>query len=214
MHTECPSCFKKHPITEKKLLLSKGEFLCNRCYITFDPNDHLSEKGLFKKNSESSSDSELDSPTDSLSEFWKYGAGLFTLILLLQIYFFKGETIAHNKTIRPVLQKVCSILNYPLAPYKNSEEFKVLKVSFDPADNGTYVLNASLINQADFSQNQPSTKLALMNYVGETFAERIFHPKDYVINNITEIKPGMMTEIKIIVAVPSEKVAGFRFELI
>jgi len=214
MYTECPSCSKKHPITVKKLRVSHGEFLCDRCYTTFNPVDLLNERSFFKRNEGIKSESELETSEVSLSEYWKYGVALCALIFLLQVYLFEGAAIAQNKTARPWLQKICSIVNYSLAPYKNSDEFSVLHVSFDPSDEDTYVLKASLLNQADFSQNQPSAKLSLIDFVGETFAERIFHPQEYSKNNIAQIKPDMTIAIKIIIAAPSNKVAGYRFELI
>jgi predicted Zn finger-like uncharacterized protein len=214
MYTECPSCSKKHPITVKKLRVSHGEFLCDRCYTTFNPVDLLNERSFFKKNEGIKSESELETSEDILSGYWKYGVTSCVLILLLQVYLFEGNALAQNKVVRPWLQKICSIVNYPLAPYKNSDEFSILGVSFDPASEGTYVLKASLLNQADFSQNQPSIKLALMDFVGETFAERIFHAKDYSKNTITQINPDMTTEIKIIIAAPSNKIAGYHFELL
>lgn len=214
MYTECPSCSKKHPITVKKLRGSHGEFLCDRCYTTFNPVDLLNERSFFKKNEGIKSEAELENSEDLFSGYWKYGVTLCTLLFLLQVYLFEGDALAQNKTTRPWLQKICSIVDYPLAPYKNSDEISILNVSFDPADEGTYVLKASLLNQADFSQNQPSIKLVLMDFVGESFAERIFHAKDYSKNTTTQINPDMTSEIKIIIAAPSNKIAGYRLELI
>lgn len=214
MYTECPSCSKQHPITAKKLRISQGEFLCDRCYITFDPIDLLYENRFFRKNKGIKTDAEIDASEDMFSGRWKYGLVFCTLLFFLQVHLFEEDAFVQNKTIRPWLQKLYSAVNYPLAPYKNSDEFSVLSVSFDPADESTYILKASLTNEAIFSQNQPASKLELMDFAGKTFAERIFHPKEYSKQNVAQIEPNMSTEIEIIIATPAQKVAGYRFELI
>jgi hypothetical protein len=215
MHTECPSCKKQHPITVKKLRLSEGRFTCNRCYISFDPVEYLSERsffGLYQKGEPVISDKERERL--SFANYWKYGIALSLFVFALQIYFFKGDALVQNKTLRPWLSSITSVFGSSLAPYKNSEEFSVLNVSFDPVDQNTFLLKAVLINQADFPQNQPTIKLILKDFVGDVFAERLFQPQEYAKNKQAQIEPEMSAEIKLIIAAPSKKIGGYHFEII
>ena len=214
MYTECPSCNKQHRITAEKLRVSQGEFLCNRCYATFDPVELLSQSRFFKRKNSIKTESELEKTGDFLSDSWKFCLGLSAFVFLLQVYIFEGDALVQNKTIRPWLEKISSVVNYPLTPYNNLNEFSVLQVSFAPSRENTFILKASIVNQADFSQNQPRVKLILNDFVGQTFAERIFHPKDYFKNTNLQIKPDMSTEIMMTIKAPAQKVGGFRFELI
>lgn len=214
MYTECPSCNKQHRITVEKLRVSQGEFLCNRCYATFDPVELLSQNSFFKRKSSIKTESELEKTGDFLLDNWKFFLGFSAFIFLLQVYFFEGDALVQNKTIRPWLEKISSVVNYPLTTYNNSNEFSVLHVSFDPSGENSFFLKASIVNQADFSQNQPRVKLILNDFVGQTFAERIFQPKDYSKNINLQIEPDMSTEIMMTIKAPAKKVGGFRFELI
>ncbi|MCF6204574.1 MAG: zinc-ribbon domain-containing protein [Methylococcaceae bacterium] len=214
MYTECPSCNKQHRITVEKLRVSQGKFLCNRCYVTFDPVELLSQTSFFKRKNSIKTESELEKTGDFLSDNWRLCLALCAFVFLLQVYFFEGDALVQNKTIRPWLEKISSVVNYPLTPYNNSNEFSVLHVSFDPSIDNTFILKASIVNQADFSQNQPRVKLILNDFVGKTFAERIFYPKDYSKNTNLQIKPDMSAEIMMIIKAPAEKVGGFRFKLI
>ncbi len=214
MYTECPSCSKQHTITVEKLRISQGEFLCNRCYTTFDPVELLNKGGFFKRKNPIKTESELESTGDFILDYWKFCLGACGFIFLLQVYFFEGDALVQNKTIRPWLEKISSVVNYPLTPYNNLDEFSVLHVSFDPSGENTYILKASIVNEADFIQNQPRVKLTLNDFVGQAFAERIFYPKDYSKKINTQIKPDMATEIIMTIKAPSKKVGGYRFELI
>lgn len=213
MRTICPSCYKEHTITVKKLDTSEGEFLCNRCYVTFDPVENLSEKGFFKNKKPIKTEKELQN-TDMPLDFWQYGLALCAFIFMLQIFLFEGDSLAQNKILRPWIERICSTVGYPLTPYKNLKEFNIIYVSLDPTDNESYVLNASFINQSDYSQDQPSIKLVLKDFVGDIFAERIFHPDEYSKNSISPITPDMTTKIKMVIAAPENKIGGFHFELI
>ena len=215
MYTECPSCQKQHPITVKKLRLSAGAFTCNRCYVNFDPVDYLNERsffGLYQKSEEIVSDDNDEGL--SFSKYWKYGVIISLFIFVMQIYWFKGETLVQTKTFRPWLHSACSVLGCSLAVYKNLDEFNVLNVSFNPVDKNAYTLKAQLINQADFAQNQPAIKLILKNFVGGIFAERIFQPEEYTANHLRQIEPDQSTQVKLVIATPSKKIGGYHFELI
>lgn len=211
MHTECPSCKKQHSISVEKLRLSEGEFTCNRCYSKFDPVEHLSERGFFGLYQKNSSAKQNDT---GLSQFWTRGIIISFLIFAFQIYWFKGDALVQNKSVRPWLNSVCSVIGCSLAPYKNSEELSVLNVSFNPANKNAYVLKAQLSNKANFPQHQPAVRLILKDFVGRVFAERIFHSQEYAKNAPTQIKPDMSTEIKLTIATPSKKIGGYHFELI
>ncbi|MCK5888518.1 MAG: DUF3426 domain-containing protein [Methylococcales bacterium] len=210
VHTTCPLCNKQHPITEKKLKTLDDDFLCKRCYTSFNPRKQLSRNHLFPRGGYLK-----DGTPDKFYNYYKYGLLACVLVFMFQIYHFEADTLVHNKTLRPWLNKLSSILNYPLVPYKNIDEFTILNVSFKPSGKDKYTLKTSFINQSDFPQNKPFLKLALIDYVGTVFAERTFLPHYYSQNN-EPIPPNKLVDIEMIFAAPEDakKIGGYRIELI
>jgi len=146
---------------------------------------------------------------------WTWAFSGCLILLAFQVYFFEGYSLTQNSKVRPWLEKICKPLKCQLPAYQNSEEFSILHGSFEPATNKKYyIFKAVFVNQSDFKQNHPSIKLSLQDFRGQTTAERVFHPQDYLKNGEIQIEPEQSAEITLNIVAPSKKMGGYSFELI
>ncbi|MCK4843194.1 MAG: zinc-ribbon and DUF3426 domain-containing protein [Methylococcales bacterium] len=194
MFTQCPDCKKKYSVTAKKLRTSQGMLYCKKCNSRFDAL-FLLKDGIS-------------------STLWNLGFCCSLITFAFQVYFFEGYNLTQNPTLRPWLEKSCQQLKCQLPHYKNLTEFTILHGSFEPDGNNNYVFKTAFTNQSAFEQSPPSIKLTLTDFKGHTFAERIFHPKNYLKPDFSLIQPEMSIEMSLDIATPSAKVGGYVFELI
>ena len=151
---------------------------------------------------------------NTASKYWGLGTSFLAILFIFQIYFFEAYNLSQNNRIRPWLKKLCTTAsNCQLPNYNNIDEISILNGSFDP-ENNHYTFKAAVINQAAFSQKQPSIKLTLTDFTGYSFASRIFYPSDYSNRPEKLLEPNIANEISLSIAPPSSKVGGYRFELI
>ncbi len=193
MNIPCPKCKNIQFISEEALEQANGIVSCETCKNLFDTTIHRDAKK---------------------SKFWGNGIVCLFLLLLFQIYYYESYTLSQNKTLRPWLKKMCTAIPSCQFPdYNNLDKFSVLKSSFEPTD-GHYVFKTVFINQSSFSQKRPSIKLTLLDFTGRSFSERIFHPRDYSRMPNTLLGSYLSDETTLSIATPSNKIGGYRFELI
>ena len=218
MYTQCPECKKQRLISVTELRNSGAMISCSGCSLMFDALEFLNDDQVAaepKKNA-----TLADETTRATSFFKNFAANwglvytLCIIIFIFQIYFFEGYNLTQNTIFRPWLKKACGYFNCQLPPYKNLNDLTILHGSFEPMKNEDYIFKAAFTNQSAFEQNYPSIKLTLLDYTGNAFAERIFHPQDYLIQDSSLIMPEMSAEITMEIAAPPKKIGGYRFEFI
>ncbi len=218
MHTLCPECHTQRKISAKELKRSQGMVRCSHCATMFDALELLNEKQVSEKTKTNDPQYNLSVPKSSflnkLTPYWGLAYTLCIFLFIFQIYYFEGYNLTQNNTLRPWLEKSCSLLDCQLPPYKNLNEFTILLGSFEPTKNKHYFFKTSFINQSAFEQNHPSIKLTLLDYTGHPFAERVFHPQEYLNHPTGSIKPDMSAEVTMDVAAPAKNIGGYRFEFI
>ncbi len=192
--------------------------------IDENTQDSITEK---KEEADNTTDPSPDEDTEDEDSFlfekapqkgkpiWTWAFSSCLLLLGFQIYYFEGYGLTQNTTVRPWLENICKPLKCQLPAYKNLDEFTILHGSFEPtANRNHYIFKAVFVNQSEFKQNHPSIKLTLQNFNGQTTAERVFRPQDYLKNGQNQIKPEQSVEIIMNIVTPSEKMGGYSFELI
>lgn len=220
MYTQCPECKKHHSLTIVELRSSNGVMYCDQCEIKFDVLELLEEQSISEDSqSENSQSNELLSknhlPRNNKSILWTLGFSLCLALMAFQIYFFEAYNLSQHEKLRPWLEKICDKVNCQLPTYKNLDEFSIVHGSFELTDNNShYVFKTAFVNQSAFKQHHPAIKLTLQNFTGVDFAERVFHPQEYLNQYIDFIKPDMSTEISLNIVIPSKEIGGYRFELI
>lgn len=145
---------------------------------------------------------------------WSLGCFLCLVLFLTQVYLVKRDKLSQNPEQRIWLEKICHSLPCHLPVYKNLDEFEILHGDFQLVDNH-YVFQTVLSNQADFKQHYPRIKLNLLDFSGQTFAERVFYPREYLAAEPNKLMSASETiEVNLNIALPTQKVGGYTFELI
>lgn len=221
MHTQCPNCKTSITITAEELSQSRAIISCAECDTRFDALELLAEDVVALPTKKKEPDVAIHHFTDiqpspkPQSSFWSIGFSLCLITIGIQIYWFESYNLSQNPHIRPWLEKICQTRFCELPPYKNLNDFSILHGSFTPGKNNHFVFKTAIVNQASFEQNYPSIQLTLIDFNGQTFAERVFQAKEYIPEQtVSSISPEVTAEISMNIAKPSEKIGGYRFKLI
>jgi Protein of unknown function (DUF3426) len=148
---------------------------------------------------------------------WFIGAIIGLVLLFGQFIYFEGGKLSQNIAYRPALEKLCQWLSCQLADYENLAEFAVLQGSFTPNADNTISFKAVIANQAGFKQKLPNIKLILRDYNEQLIAQRIFSPKDYLVNTKrtnNSIAADETVEVGLTIAAPKTPIGGYNFDLI
>lgn len=213
MHTQCPECKAQRPISIKELRISGGMVTCDECSSLFDALELLSEEKIphEKKNETSLA---IEKETKIYTPHWGFASTFCLILFIFQIVIFEGYNLTQNTTLRPWLEKACLFFECQLPRYKNLDEFTIVHGAFELTENGHYVFKTTFTNHSAFAQNHPSIKLTLIDFIGQPFAIRVFHPKEYSKQALSLIPANTSAEITMNIATPSNKIGGYRFEFI
>ncbi len=216
MFTQCPECQSIQPLTPAQLRNGRGMLRCSHCSAMFDALARLSEtEDMSPFDQLSSGHLPWDNAGVSGNAYWLTGLVIGLLLLIGQLIYFEGYAFSQNPAVRPGLAKACQLIKCQLPDYKNLDEFALLHGSFTPLPDQNYDFRVVMSNQADFSQPYPNIKLTLFDYSGNAFAQRIFHPRDYLPENAVETLMAVdaTTEISLKIAAPKTTVGGSTFDL-
>ena len=204
MLTQCSQCKKNYSLSIEELRLCSTELFCSHC------DEMLGKLRLFK------SDFFVNNKVNHHSYFSTWLIGIFICLglFLAQLYALKGDKLGQNPEQRIWLEKICQALSCHLPVYKNLDEFEILQGDFQLKKNH-YEFQTVLSNQAQFKQYYPRIKLVLLDFSGQIFAQRIFYPREYLGFEPTQLMPAFETiEVNLKIALPTQKVGGYTFELI
>jgi len=217
MFTQCPECQTVQPLTPAQLRAGRGMLRCSHCSAMFDALERLSEtEDINPPEHLSSRHLPWDKASMPGNTFWRTGLVIGLLVLIGQIIYFEGYAFSQSPAIRPSLVKLCQLIKCQLPIYKNLDEFSLLHGSFTPLPDQNYAFRVVMSNQADFAQPYPNIKLTLFDYSGNTFAHRIFQPRDYLPEDAVAsvMASDATTEISLKIAAPETKVGGSTFDLV
>lgn len=141
---------------------------------------------------------------------------LFGLILLvIQVNYFLGYSIAQSPKIRPYLISTSKLLKQTLPTYKNIADFTVIGSHLSAEKNKQHRVKISFINHADFSQTIPSLLLTLRNLQGGILVQQTFTSKNFSGSNTpnTLIAPNELFTIDFPISVPNHSIGGYSIEL-
>ncbi len=136
------------------------------------------------------------------------------LLLFAQLYYFQGSQLVQKPGIRPWIETLCQPLSCRLPVYENLQQLTIRGVLQPTADN-VLQLQAVLANQAPFPQAYPDIKLTLMEFNGRVFAERVFHPADYLSESAARLLDSEGSiDITLDIAKPVLPIGGYTLELL
>jgi predicted Zn finger-like uncharacterized protein len=145
--------------------------------------------------------------------------GVLLLMLGVQWLYFNRTSLAAQNDWRPGLELFCSFLRceLPLQVDLSRIELVSRDVRKHPRVAGALLINATLVNRADFRQPYPILEVTFSNSSGIPVAARRFHPGEYL-GNQADIKAGMPVDTQLHVMLeiedPGEDAVSFEFEFL
>jgi predicted Zn finger-like uncharacterized protein len=145
--------------------------------------------------------------------------GVLLLMLGVQWLYFNRTSLAAQNDWRPGLELFCSFLRceLPLRVDLSRIELVSRDVRKHPRIADALLINATLVNRADFSQPYPILEVTFSNSSGTPVASRRFHPDEYL-GNQADIKAGMPvnTSLQVMLEIedPGEDAVSFQFDFL
>jgi len=145
--------------------------------------------------------------------------GGLLLMLGVQWLYFNRTSLAAQNDWRPGLELFCSFLRceLPLRVDLSRIELVSRDVRKHPRVAGALLINATLVNRADFPQPYPILEVTFSNSTGTPVAARRFHPDEYL-GDQADIKAGMPvnTSLQVMLEIedPGEDAVSFQFDFL
>jgi len=103
-------------------------------------------------------------------------------VLIAQVTWFQFDRLSAIPELRPFYEKGCALAGCELKPLINVDaiQSRKLVVRTDPENRSQLVVNAVIINRADFEQPFPAIALTFSNLNGDVVAQSIFTPDEFL----------------------------------
>lgn len=207
MYTHCPECSTYFRITAEQLRAAQGKVRCSNCDTVFNALESLEETlpaGQVTANEDSPApkakkDKSKKAPKAKKAKQAGRGSSLFkTIISLLLIllfialmvgqlaYFKRDKLVEKFPVLRPQMEMACSYLkNYvpceiSLPRNLSKLELEHKDIRLHPKLNHALLINANLINRANFAQPYPIVVLTFSDNQDRIVARRAFKPSEYL----------------------------------
>ena len=153
--------------------------------------------------------------------FWWAVAAVIALTMLLAGQFVYAERyeLARFESVRPWLETFCKPLacDLPLRRVTSKIESLERQVRDHPHAKDALLINASFVNNADFTQAYPVFQVSFFDVSGTRIAVRNFQPEEYL-QNQQDTKHGLQssqqTSVQLEVVDPGDKAVSFQFEFL
>jgi predicted Zn finger-like uncharacterized protein len=141
---------------------------------------------------------------------------LLVLLMCAQWIFFNRAELASNKDWRPYLEQACTYLHCSLPLQVDLTQLELLQrdVRQHPRVEEALLVNATLSNQADFTQPYPVLEVSFTDLGGNTVAARRFRPIEYMIDSYTikrGMPPGEPVPVVLEIVDPGKSAASYQF---
>lgn len=123
-------------------------------------------------------------------------------VLVAQITWFQFDRLSAIPELRPFYEKGCELAGCELEPLINVDaiQSRKLVVRTDPENRNQLVVDAVIINRADFQQPFPAIALTFSNLNGDVVAQSIFTPEEYLAGEAEALK-SMPVETPVRIAI-------------
>jgi len=101
-------------------------------------------------------------------------------VLVAQVTWFQFDRLSAIPELRPFYEKGCELAGCELKPLVNVDaiQSRKLVVRTDPDNRSQLVVDAVIINRADFEQPFPVIALTFSNLNGDVVAQSVFTPEN------------------------------------
>lgn len=123
-------------------------------------------------------------------------------ILIAQVAWFQFDRLSAIPELRPFYEKGCELAGCELEPLINVDaiQSRKLVVKTDPENRNQLVVDAVIVNQADFQQPFPALALTFSNLNGDVIAQSVFTPSEYLAGDASDLEI-MPTETPVRIAI-------------
>jgi predicted Zn finger-like uncharacterized protein len=142
--------------------------------------------------------------------------GLLLLLLGLQWVYFNRDTLSGDASVRPALERFCSVLHCRLPLRVDLARLEIIDrdVRKHPQADAALLINASIANRAGFNQPYPVFEISFSDTAGKPAAMRRFLPREYLGEGVDEVAgmaPDVPVHIVLEVQDPGEAAVSFQF---
>jgi predicted Zn finger-like uncharacterized protein len=150
---------------------------------------------------------------------WFLGALAAILILLVQFFIFRFDTLSKHPTYRPFYKEACLKLGCKLPLLVNIDKIRTtnLIVRSHPKRESALVVDAILINTATFEQNYPVLRLEFSDINNTILASRNLEPHDYLKGELAgarEMPINQPIQISIEIVDPGEAATNYQLSVL
>ena len=153
---------------------------------------------------------------------WLWGllSAITLLALLLQVSWFQQLRMFDRfPQVKPWFTKVCAVVGCELMQRRQVQAFKLAArdIREHPRYQDTLLVNATLVNNADFNQPFPRLQLSLFDETATMIGARRFMPNEYLDDSITitaGIAPAAHVFIVLEIAGPTREAVSFEFSFL
>lgn len=111
-------------------------------------------------------------------------------VLVAQVTWFQFDRLSAIPELRPFYEKGCELAGCDLKPLIDVDaiQSRKLVVRTDPENRSQLVVDAVIVNRADFEQPFPAIALTFSNLNGDIVAQSLFTPEEYLAGEGKELE--------------------------
>lgn len=121
---------------------------------------------------------------------WFMGSLFLVLTGGLQLAWFNKDEWSKDEQWRPFYESLCNVIGCTVEPFEDKGALAItnLIIRSHPVVERALVVDALLVNRADFRQAFPDIELRFSTMAGELVAARVFSPADYLRGELTGLR--------------------------
>lgn len=139
--------------------------------------------------------------------------------LISQVAWYQFDRLSAIPELRPWYERACALAGCELQPLLALERIqsRQLVVRTDPENREALLVDAVIINQAEFEQPFPAIALTFSNLNGDVVAQSVFPPDDYLAGEgqtLRTMPPGTPVRIAISIRDPGRDAVNYNLRFV
>jgi hypothetical protein len=153
------------------------------------------------------------------TSLWAAANVLLILVLLGQYGYYNRQQLAQYPALRPWVAQLCATTGCALPLQRDVRRIALTSrlVESHPSRPNALLIDATLVNQADFAQPYPLVELRFSDLNNQLVAGRRFRPEEYLPPTAslqTGMAPHQPVHITLEITDPGKDAVSFQFELL
>ena len=242
METACAHCDSRFRLTESQLRQAYGKVRCGNCGSVFNALEALKNydgeipPGYLEDAREETSPEALQTTEDraalSLHEAmygserrsffsltpigWFIGILLLVAIGIAQGVYYQRYHLIEDPRFQQQVINLCRLLPCAESEFASTEQIRMLErnVFTHPVTGSALMVTGSFSNQAPFPQRLPGMLISLFDVRGKLIANRLFTPKEYLLENKNRrtFGPDAVVQFRLELVDPGTDALTYEFE--